>query len=161
MIVIGIDHRDCSPLVSCLALRPDAGFAFPNVFEYLDDHHATYAIGIAGDIVLWQLAEPGLEIARALSEASETSERVYIETQYQTKRSRPHSRRVLIKAEVTRYPGRGPRDNARFAITNLVGDAHFICENVYSRRGDVENRIKELKNAIRMDKPSCTSFATA
>ena len=33
-----------------------------------------------------------------------------------------------------------------------------MYESVYSRRGDVENRIKELKNAIRMDRTSCTSF---
>jgi len=120
-----------------VTLRADAGFAIPGVFEYLDDHHVTYAIGIASNSVLKQLAEPGLEIARALSEASATSERVYLDKQYQTKKSWPHSRRVIIKAEVTRYPSRTPRDNARFVITDLVGDPDYVYEKVYSRRGDV------------------------
>lgn len=144
---------------AALTLRADAGFALPGVFEYLDDHQVRYAIGMGSNSVLKELAEPGMQIARALSEASGASERVYVDKQYQTRRSWPHSRRVIIKAEVTRYPGRAPRDNARFVITDLVGDADFIYESVYSRRGDVENRIKELKSTIRMDKTSCTSFA--
>ena len=122
-----------------LTLRADAGFALPGVFEYLDDHQVSYAIGMASNSVLNELAEPGMQIARALSEASGMSERVYVDEQYQTRKSWPHSRRVIIKAEVTRYPGRSQRDNARFVITDLVGSADFIYERVYSRRGDVEN----------------------
>ena len=142
-----------------LTLRADAGFALPQVFEYLDDHGVRYAIGMSSNNVLKDLAEPGMQIARALSEASGVSERVYVDEQYETRRSWPHSRRVIIKAEVTRYPGRAARDNARFVITDLTGDADYVYESVYSRRGDVENRIKELKNAIRIDRTSCTSFA--
>ena len=142
-----------------LTLRADAGFALPAVFEYLDDHQVRYAIGMGSSSALKAYAAPGMQIARALSEASGDSERVYVDEQYQTQKSWPHSRRVIIKAEVTRYPGRTPRDNARFVITDLAGSADFIYESVYSRRGDVENRIKELKGAIRMDRTSCTSFA--
>lgn len=141
-----------------LTLRADAGFALPEVFEYLDDHKVRYVIGMGSNDRLKKLAEPGMQIAGALSEASGDSERVYVDEQYQTRKSWPHSRRVIIKAEVTRYPGRSPRDNARFVITDLVGDADFIYESVYSRRGDVENRIKELKSTIRIDRTSCTSF---
>ena len=142
-----------------LTLRADAGFALPQVFEYLDDQRVGYAIGMRSTSRLKERAEPGMQIARALSEASGDSERVYLDKQYQTNKSWPHSRRVIIKAEVTRYPGRTPRDNARFIITDLVGGADYVYEEVYSRRGDVENRIKELKSAIRMDRTSCTSFA--
>ena len=141
-----------------LTLRADAGFALPQVFEYLDDHGVSYVIGMSGTSRLKEYAEPGMQIARALSDASGESERVYVDKQYQTRRSWPHSRRVIIKAEVTRYPGRAGRDNARFVITDLTGAADHVYESVYSRRGDVENRIKELKNAIRMDRTSCTSF---
>ncbi len=122
-----------------LTLRADAGFAIPAVFEYLDDHKIRYAIGMSGNSVLKEQAEPGRQIARALSAASGVSERVYVDKQYETKRSWPHSRRVITKAEVTRYPGRMPRDNARFVITDLVGSADFVYEEIYSRRGDVEN----------------------
>lgn len=122
-----------------LIVRADAGFALPEVLEYLDDHQVRYAIGMSSNQRLLEFAEPGLVIARALSEASDKSERVYVDEQYQTRRSWPHSRRVIIKAEVTRYPGRAPRDNPRFVITDLVGDPATIYEGVYSRRGDVEN----------------------
>jgi len=42
-----------------------------------------------------------------------------------------------------------PRDNVGFAVTDLAGDPGFIYANVYTQSSDVENRIKELKNAIR------------
>ena len=68
------------------------------------------------------------------------------------------SRRVVIKAEVTRYRGRSPRDNARFLITNLQHEPQHVYEQVYAPRGDVENRIKELKSHLNSDRTSCTRF---
>src|SRR5438094_10185443 len=55
-----------------------------------------------------------------------------------------HARRVVIKAEVVRLPGRDPRDNPRFVVTTLRPSARFVYEQVYCARGDIENRIKEL-----------------
>lgn len=40
----------------------------------------------------------------------------------------------------------------------MRGSAQHIYENIYCRRGDFENRIKELKNDLCMDRTSCTSF---
>jgi len=65
----------------------------------------------------------------------------------------PHQRRVLIKAEVT---DRG--DNPRFVVTNLRGAASGLYE-LYAARGEMENRIKELKCDLRMDRTSCHRFA--
>lgn len=62
-----------------------------------------------------------------------------------------------MEAEVTRYPGRWPRDNARFAITDLQGP-QTIHESAYSWRGHVENRNSELRNAMRIAKTSCCAF---
>jgi len=45
---------------------------------------------------------------------------------------------VVIKAEVVRLPGRTPRDNARFVITNLRQSPGFVYEQVYCARGDIE-----------------------
>ena len=63
------------------------------------------------------------------------------------------ARRVIIKAEVVRLGDREPRDNLRFVVTNMRQTPHFLYEKVYCARGDVENRIKELK--------TCSSTARA
>ena len=69
-----------------------------------------------------------------------------------------HARRVVLKAEVVRLGDREPRDNPRFVVTNLRQTPRFIYEKVYCARGDVENRIKELK-ALQIDRTSCQVFS--
>ena len=41
------------------------------------------------------------------------------ETRYAAK-SWGRTRRVIMKAEVVQYPGRAPRDNPRFVVSNLT-----------------------------------------
>jgi hypothetical protein len=72
---------------------------------------------------------------------------VYTEARYAA-RTWDHERRVVIKAEVVRLPGRTPRDNPRFVITNLRQSPRFVYERVYCARGDIENRIKELHDGL-------------
>ena len=94
---------------------------------------------------------------RHLSAQSGVTEHRYAETTYQAK-TWSQERRVIFKAEVTRYPGRPPRDNPRYVVTNMRGSAKHIYENIYCRRGDFENRLKELKNDLSMDRLSCSRF---
>ena len=65
---------------------------------------------------------------------------------------------MIIKADVTCHPGRQPKDNPRFIITNVRGWPQRIYEQIYCARGDVENRIKELKDGLQIDRTSCTTF---
>ena len=95
--------------------------------------------------------------ARALSEASGQTEHVYTEARYAAGTWR-HERRVVIKAEVVRLPGRTPRDNPRFVITNLRQTPRFVYERIYCARGDIENRIKELHDGLHIDRTSCCRF---
>ena len=66
-------------------------------------------------------------------------------------------RRVVIKAEVVCLADREPRDNPRFVVSNMRQTPRFLYEKVYCARGDVENRIKELK-ALQIDRTSCHKF---
>ena len=43
-------------------------------------------------------------------------------------------------------------------VTNVKGGARRIYRRIYCQRGEVENRIKELKAGVEMDRASCTSF---
>ena len=64
---------------------------------------------------------------------------------------------MIIKAEVVRHPGRDPKNNPRFVVTNLTDDPEAVYQ-FYCGRGDVENRLKELHHGLEMDRTSCPHF---
>jgi hypothetical protein len=62
-----------------------------------------------------------------------------------------------MKAEVVQYPGRAPRDNPHFVVTNLRLAPEAVYA-IYRQRGDVENRHKELKDSLGLGRTSCPRF---
>jgi len=56
------------------------------------------------------------------------------------------------------YPEREPRDNDRYVVTNLQRCPRGVFAE-YHGHHDLENRIKEVKLDLRMDKTSCAGFA--
>ncbi len=140
-----------------LCVRLDAGFASPEMFEELTRHEVDFVVGMPENAVLARHAEPHMIRARRMAEERGHSARVYAETRYAAK-SWATEYRVVIKAEVVAHEDRDNRDNARFVVTNLRQSARHIYTKIYAKRGDVENRIKELKNDLAIDRTSCTSF---
>jgi Transposase DDE domain group 1 len=139
-------------------VRLDGGFATPAIFEFLDaEPGVDYVVAMGENAVLTRYAASAMDEARIQSEASGQTEHVYTEARYAAK-TWPHERRVVIKAEVVRLPGREPRDNARFVITNLRQTPRFVYERVYCARGDIENRIKELHDGLEIGRTSCCRF---
>jgi len=139
-------------------VRLDGGFATPEIFECLDaEPGLDYVVAMGENAVLTRFAAPAMVEARARSEASGQTEHVYTEARYAAK-TWPHERRVVIKAEMVRLPGRTPRDNPRFVITNLRQAPRFLYERVYCARGDIENRIKELHDGLQIGRTSCCRF---
>src|SRR5260370_16318766 len=98
-----------------------------------------------------------LRKARRLARESSQTADLYGECRYAA-RSWGKKRRVIVKAEVVQHPGREPKENPRFVVTNLAQTPKWIYEHVYCERGDAENRIKELKLGLEIDRTSCSSF---
>src|SRR5436190_3003068 len=139
-------------------VRLDGGFATPEMLDRLDaEPGVDYVVAMAENAVLTRCAGPPMVEARSPSEASGQTEHVYTEARYAA-RTWPHERRIVIKAEVVRLPGREPRDNPRFVITNLRQTPRFVYERVYCARGDIENRIKELHDGLQIGRTSCGRF---
>ncbi len=139
-------------------MRLDGGFAGPEILDLLDDEpRVDYVVACAKNRVLTRLARGRMRQARRLSRLTGQTEHVYGECRYAAG-TWPSRRRVIIKAEVVRHPGREPKDNPRFVITNLRQSPRWIYERVYCDRGNVENRIKELKHGMEIDRTSCTRF---
>jgi hypothetical protein len=140
-----------------LRIRLDAGFSGPELYEFFEAHKLDYVVGMAKNAWLTALAEPLMAEVRSDFEPGQQTSRRYGECAYQAG-SWPHERRVIVKAEVTAHFGRQPKDNPRFVVTNLKTTPRHVYEAVYCARGDVENRLKELKLGLEIDRTSCTSF---
>jgi len=140
-----------------IRVRLDGGFANPELLDFLDAVGVEYAVAMAKNSALQRFAEPLMRKARARSRQTEQTEHFYGECRYKTK-SWSCKRRVIYKAEVTRHPGRSPRDNPRFVITNMKQRPRWIYEKVYCWRGEIENRIKELHHGLEIGRTSCRRF---
>lgn len=139
-------------------VRLDAGFACAELFDFLDEQkRLVYVVGIGKNAVLAHRVRRPMGTARRLSRESGTSHALFGETQYAARSWKKCKRRVIYKAEVVRHAGRSPRDNARFVVTNLRAGAERVYE-IYRMRGESENRIKELKLGLQLDRTSCTRF---
>jgi hypothetical protein len=139
-------------------VRLDGGFATPEMLDCLDaEPHLDYVVAMAENSRLTPLAAPAMVGARAESAATGQTAHLYTEARYGA-RTWAQERRVVIKAEVVRLPGRTPRDNARFVVTSLRQSPRFVYEQIYCARGDVENRIKELHDGLQIGRTSCCRF---
>jgi hypothetical protein len=137
-------------------VRLDGGFAEAGVLDWLEAQRLDYAVNMPKNSVLKRLVEPFMPALRLQVKASGQTATVFAEDRYQAGTWKKQ-RRVIIKAEVAALAGREPRDNPRFLITNLPWKPKKVY-HFYAQRGDAENRIKELKDGLRFDLTSCTSF---
>jgi hypothetical protein len=141
-----------------LYVRLDGGFANSEMLDFLDSQPClNYTVNIAKNSVLKARAKKLMKTARSMSKRSGATEHVYGETLYAAG-TWQRKRRVIIKAEVVRHPGREPRDNPRFVVTNCKQSPRHVYEKKYRMRGDIENCIKELHNGLRFDRSSCSAF---
>ena len=139
-----------------IRVRLDAGFAYPQIFAALEELRVEYVVAMPGNPTLAVRAARHMHAARSLTERFESTTTLFGETEYKTK-SWKRARRTIYKAEVVYAEGKPAKDNARFVVTNLRHAPERVWE-IYCRRGDSENRIKELKNDLEIDRTSCTSF---
>lgn len=140
-----------------LRVRLDGGFAAAKTFAFLEREGLEYVVAMAKNKVLERRAARLMGTARRLSRESGLTAHVYSECRYAAG-TWPERRRVIIKAEVVRHPGREPKDNPRFVVTNLKHSPRYLYEAIYCARGDIENRIKELHHGLEIDRTSCTRF---
>jgi len=138
-------------------IRLDAGFSGPELYEFFEAERMEYVVCMGKNEVLKRFAEPLMVPLREALEAGEDLIPRFGECRYGA-RSWQCQRRVIIKADIALHSGRKPKDNPRFIVTNLKTTPKFIYQKVYCARGDIENRIKELKDGLEIDRTSCSSF---
>jgi Transposase DDE domain group 1 len=139
-----------------IRIRLDGGFANPQLFRFLERAAVEYVVAMASNPRLEKRARRLMGKARMLARATGQTAHLYGETRYAAK-SWGRRRRVIYKAEVVRHPGRAPKNNPRFVVTNLP-DSPEAVYTLYCQRGDMENRLKELHHGLELDRTSCSRF---
>jgi hypothetical protein len=136
-----------------ILFRADAGFAVPALYDYLEKQpDLRYVIGFITNNRL--LAKTAKLLDKAQQRHQETGEkqRLFTSFSYQAD-SWDQPRRIIAKVEYTHLGA-----NQRFVVTNLSRNSQFVYDDIYVLRGDVENRIKELKLELKADRLSCHRF---
>lgn len=140
-----------------IRVRLDGGFGIPQVLDFLDASGVEYVVGLANWPDLKKRARKAQRLAMREYERTGRTHQIFGETLFKTKRTWPYRRRVIYKAEVVGYPGREPRQNLRLVVTNFTMTPKRVYRE-YCKRGDPENRIKELKHGLGLGRTSCSSF---
>jgi hypothetical protein len=131
--------------------RGDAGFASPEVYEFLEAEGFSYAVRLPANQILQQAIDHML--TRPVGRPPLKPQVIYASFRYRAK-SWTKSRRVVAKVEWHRgelFPRVG------FVVTNLRWHSRRVV-HFYNQRGTAEQWIKEGKHAIRWTRLSCQRF---
>ena len=138
--------------VSRIYFRADAGFANPEVYDFLEAERIKYAIRLPANRILQDRI--GYLLKRPVGRPPNKVRRFHANFSYQAG-SWTKSRRVIAKVEW--HPGElYPR--VGFIVTNLSRPAERVVA-FYNKRGTCEQWIKEGKGAIKWTRLSCRTFA--
>jgi hypothetical protein len=137
-----------------IRVRGDAGYGMPWMYHVCERLGIEYLFGIAANAVLKRASEELLEKAVRNYTATKTPQRLFDAFWYQA-RSWHHPRWIIVKAEAN-----AQGTNRRFIVTNRPG-ARVVPEAAYddyALRGESENRNKELKCGLSIDRTSDHRF---
>ena len=135
-----------------IEIRGDSGFATPELYEYCESEGLDYTIGFSRNPRLEAAVEELVEKARQDFEGQGVKQRQFTEFFYEANGWR-RQRRMVAKVEVHE-----PGLNRRFVVTNRRDLEAEALYDHYTQRGQMENYIKALKNALAADRLSCHRF---
>jgi hypothetical protein len=137
-----------------IVVRGDAGFGKPVLLDVCERLGVDYTFGLSANAVLQRQSEDLLAAAVRGFEETHTPQRCFTGFAYQAG-SWPAPRWVIVKAEAN-----APGTNRRFVVSNRPGAS--VCLEAtyddYAMRGESENRNKELKCGLGIDRLSDHRF---
>ncbi|NIM06908.1 MAG: IS1380 family transposase, partial [Armatimonadetes bacterium] len=135
-----------------IVLRGDCGFGYGKLMNWCDAHGVDYVFALQVTKPVQEMALPvQMDVAIKHSRAGEGC-REYGDVPYRGK-TWDTERRIVIKAEA-----KGGVIDTRYVVTS---DTELSAEEVYiwyTQRGDLENRIKEMKLDLSSGRTSCHRF---
>lgn len=133
-----------------IIFRGDSGFCRDPMLRWCERKKVIYIVGIAQNNRLNKFSEEMQKLAEIEFNKTKENQRIFSEFNYAAG-SWKNERRVITKSEHT---DKGA--NPRYIVTNEVGfTPQELYEVDYCGRGDMENRIKEIKRGVFSDRTSC------
>lgn len=122
---------------------------------WCEGNNCDYIFGMPKNTRLTKIIEEEMACAKFAYQHTLEASRVFKTFNYQTLDSWDKERKVISKAE---HLEKGA--NPRFIVTTLESpdDGNYLYEQVYCQRGEMENRIGEMKNDLFSGRTSCTKF---
>jgi len=136
-----------------IIFRGDGAFSRDKIMSWCERYNVGYIIGMRKNPRLIKMTK-GL-IVRAEKDYEETGEKQRLFDQvFYAAATWKRERKIIIKAE---HQLKGP--NLRLVVSNLENILpQTIYDDSYCKRGDMENRIKEIKLDCRANRTSCHSL---
>lgn len=133
--------------------RGDCAFARKHIFHWCENNEVEYIVGIGGNKVLQSKVKDKAEELITKQKELGCEQKEYMSFKYQAG-SWKKERRIIAKIEASEHGL-----SRRFLVTNnTCNSAKEAYENQYCPRGDMENKIKQLKLDLKADRLSCHSF---
>jgi len=148
--------------------RGDSHYGRVEAMEWAEDNDTDYIFGLPGNAVLDAIVAKTADNLRFHHAQSRHEKvRTFANFTYQAS-SWKRPRKVVARLECSLQPDEGATTSTgmrqevdiRYVVTSLKGSAQHLYENVYCRRGQMENLIKLHKAQLSSDRMSCHS-ATA
>jgi hypothetical protein len=137
-----------------ICIRGDAGYGMPWMYAVCEDLDVEYLFGLAANKKLQRASETLVAEAVRKFEETKTPQRLFDAFWYQAG-TWEQARWVIVKAEAN-----AQGTNRRFIVTNRPG-AQVVpgaAYDDYAERGESENRNKELKCGLQIDRTSDHRF---
>lgn len=137
-----------------ICVRGDAGYGMPWMYAVCEQLNVEYLFGLSANKKLQKASDSLLAQAVQNFVQTQTPQRLFDAFWYQA-RTWPRARWVIVKAEAN-----AQGTNRRFLVTNRPG-AQVVpgaAYDDYAERGEAENRNKELKCGLHIDRTSDHRF---
>ena len=137
-----------------LCVRGDAGYGMPWMYAICEQHDVEYLFGISANKKLQKASAALLAEAEQKFAQTKTPQRLFDAFWYQAG-TWQRARWVIVKAEAN-----AQGTNRRFIVTNRPGALVVpgAAYDDYAERGESENRNKELKCGLQIDRTSDHRF---
>ena len=132
--------------------RGDAGFYKALILDWCENNNVFYAVGYGKNSVIKSMVKPMEERAQNIYKETAENSRVVDSFFYQAG-TWQGVRKVIVRAEHSENGA-----NSRVIVTNVKGNSKEIYEEVYCGRGEMENRIKDLKLTLFSDRTSSSCW---
>ncbi len=137
-----------------IIFRGDGGFCRDRMLSWCDRKNIDYIVGMAKNNRLMLAAKSAIHKAKQSYEATGETAHTYEQFEYAADTWK-NKRTLVARVEYNRHG-----ENVRFIATNIKGHSKNLYANLYCKRGDMENRIKQQKLDLKADRMSCHRFVS-